>query len=200
GQGQLLLDLAWYGFNDPIGADKFIKDGLVYDSNVRVYKKDLAQMDGKFDVIMLHHSFEHMPEPDAVMPEIKRLLNENGTVLVRMPIIGTYAWNNYRQNWVALDAPRHLIIYTMKAFEILCTRHGFKITRKIFDSSEFQFIGSEQYMRNIPIYNDSRSYYVNAKNSIFTKSDVRSFKKKTKKLNTEQNGDSVCLYLSKIRE
>ncbi|GAI79538.1 unnamed protein product, partial [marine sediment metagenome] len=45
---------------------------------------------------------------------------------------------------------------------------GFKITRVLFDSSEYQFIGSEQFKNNIFLRSEN-SYFNNPEKSIFTK-------------------------------
>jgi hypothetical protein len=72
--------------------------------------------------------------------------------------------------------------------EILAQKIDFKIKEIIYDSTEFQFWGSEQYKRGIPLVSDM-SYAVNRKKSIFSKKQIREFKKLTKKFNLKEIGN-----------
>ena len=45
---------------------------------MRVERKPLEELDGSFDVIMLHHSFEHMPDPVSTLRALKRLCAPGG--------------------------------------------------------------------------------------------------------------------------
>ena len=46
--------------------------------------------------------------------------------MIRIPVMGTKAWNIYRENWFSLDAPRHLHIQTLESMEILSSKTGLK--------------------------------------------------------------------------
>jgi len=52
----------------------------------------------------------------------------------------------------------------------------------IFDSTEFQFWGSKQYKRDIPLMAEN-SYSVDPKKSIFIKKQMKESKKMAKELN-----------------
>ena len=47
------------------------------------------------------------------------LLNKDGVLLVRVPLSSSWAWEHYRENWVQLDAPRHLYLHSVKSMEVL---------------------------------------------------------------------------------
>jgi SAM-dependent methyltransferase len=66
GAGHFLLELRKQGFQKLVGADPFISSTIRYPNGVTVYKRLLEELHGAFDLIMLHHSFEHMPQPQAV--------------------------------------------------------------------------------------------------------------------------------------
>lgn len=109
---------------------------------------------------MMHHVLEHM---DRQIEELKfcyGLLKPKGCLLVRIPIANK-AWEIFRENWLPLDAPRHFFIHTLKSFNILAEKTGFKIKKTIFDSTDFQFLGSKLYQKDIPLHpndNESVSY------------------------------------------
>lgn len=198
GAGQLLLDMNNIGFSDTLGIDPFLDHDLNYGSGTRILKKELSEITGVFDLIMFHHSFEHMPDPLDALGDANRLVPLGGKVLIRIPIAGTYAWKTFRTDWVQLDAPRHLFLHTNKSMEILAAECGFKIEHIVHDSSAFQFWGSIQYQRGIPL-KDERSYGLNPKQPIFSRAEIDEFEKKAIELNQLQDGDQACFYLRKTK-
>lgn len=195
GAGHLLLSLRSIGFSNLIGVDPFIEKNIFYENGVQIFKKSLSALTGQFDFIMLHHSFEHLPEPLVVCRKLKRLLAPNGQILIRIPLVSSLAWKKYGVNWVQLDAPRHLFLHTLKSLEILAHQADLHVTKIIFDSTAFQFWGSEQYLKNIAL-RDKISYAQNPQQSIFSKKQIRSFTVQAATLNKNQTGDSACFYFS----
>ena len=65
--------------------------------------------------------------------------------------MNTYAWNTYNTDWMSLDAPRHLIIHTVKSIQLLCDMAGFKLDGVVFDSTEDGLVGSEQYKKDVAL-------------------------------------------------
>lgn len=196
GHGRLIFELYWYGFNDLMGVDPYIEREIEYPNGVKVLKSDLSTFERSFDVIMLHHSLEHMDEPLLVLQRIGKLLNKDGRILIRLPVVSSYAWQHYGVHWVQLDAPRHFFLFSLTSFELLAKQAGLSIEETVFDSSEFQFFGSEQNSKDIPLL-DQRSYAVNPRSSIFSEEDMQAFREKAARLNEEKKGDQVCMYLKK---
>ena len=195
GAGQLLLTLRAYGFKKLIGIDPYIGKELNYDG-LKILKKTIDQVDDQFDFIMLHHSLEHMDDQHKVIKKLNKILKPKGELLVRIPLVSSFAWDRYKENWVDLDAPRHFYLHTVKSFDLVAKNAGFFIDRMIFDSTDFQFWGSEQYQNNISL-RDSNSYAHNPKSSIFTKKQIKSYRKMASKLNEEKRGDQACFFLRK---
>lgn len=102
----------------------------------------------------------------------------------------------YGTNWVQLDAPRHLFLHTNQSLQILSDKTGFKIADVVFDSTELQFWGSEQYLKDIP-FRDKKSFAENPRKSIFSKKQIASYKKMALELNKSKKGDSANFYLYK---
>ena len=101
------------------------------------------ELEGRFDWVMMHHSFEHVADPRALLASVREMLTSDGRVLIRMPVAGSWAWRNYRADWVQLDAPRHLAIYTADGFRRIAGECGFVLEDIFCDSWAFQFWGSE---------------------------------------------------------
>ena len=196
GTGMFLYGLKSLGFNNLKGIDPFIKEKIKYKNNLQIFKKSIFQIDEKFDLIILNHSFEHMANPFDVISKISKVLNENGVCIIRTPIIDSHSWEIYKENWVQLDAPRHLFIHSFSSLKLITEINGLKISNFINDSDSFQFWGSEQYLKKIPLYSPT-SYLINPSKSIFNKSQIKSFKKKAKNLNKNLKGDQAVYYINK---
>jgi len=126
----------------------------------------------KYIFIIFNHSFEHISDQLQTLIKVHKLLSGDGVCLIRMPIKTEYIWNCYSINWVQIDASRHFFLHTLKSFELLLKKSGMSIQDIVFDSTEFQFWGSEQYKRNIPLL-AGNSYSKNPDKSIFTKKEIK---------------------------
>lgn len=195
GSGSLLLALGRLGFTNLTGVDPFIETDISYGI-VKIYKREVTEMAGTFDLVVLNHSLEHIPDQLRLMRELSRLLRPQGSVLIRTPVAGTFAWKHYGVNWVQLDPPRHLFIHTTRSIQILAGTAGFRIAGTVFDSGAFQFWGSEQYLRDIPL-RAAQSYAMHGSNGIFTPSDIRLFETRAAGLNCNHDGDQARFYLRK---
>lgn len=196
GSGLLLLDLFAAGFYNLLGIDPFIERDLIYYNQLRILKKSINEVEGRWDIIMFHHSFEHMPDPIETLRKVSNLLSKDGYCVIRIPTVSSFAWEHYRENWVQLDAPRHLFLHSIKSVEMLSKKVHLDLEKVVYDSSSFQFWGSEQYMKGIPL-NSERSYGVNPSKSIFSKKDMKQFERTAKNLNREKRGDQAVFYLRK---
>jgi Methyltransferase domain len=136
---------------------------------------------------MMHHTFEHVADPRAVLASVRRLLTPNGKLRVRMPVMGTYAWRAFGSDWVQIDAPRHLALYTVDGFELLARQEGFSIKRLVFDSTGFQFWGSEMVRAGAAhgLGHDGR----------FSRRDLRRWGRRAAVLNRASDGDQAMYVL-----
>lgn len=198
GKGILLHKMKESGFENVLGIDPFIDENIIYKNGLRILKKDFLDLDGRFNFIMFNHSFEHMKNPKEIIQHSNLLLNDNKYLLIRIPVADSYAFENYRENWSSLDAPRHLFLHTKKSINILAENSGFEIKKINYDSRSWQLWGSEQYKKDIPLM-DERSFYINPKKSIFTKDEIDFFERKTIELNKCQEGDQAEFYLQKVK-
>jgi 2-polyprenyl-3-methyl-5-hydroxy-6-metoxy-1,4-benzoquinol methylase len=199
GGGQLLWTLHREGFPNLVGIDPYVPEQrIVEERGIKLIKTTIEGLPQKepFDFIMMNHSFEHMPGPLAVLHALHKLLKTGHFLLIRIPVVA-YAWREYGVNWVQLEAPRHFFLHSTRSMQMLAEKAGFKITEVFYDSTEHQFLGSEQYARDIAI-SDKNSYWVNPGNSIFTKEQVDSFKKKAQELNQKGDGDQAGFCLRRL--
>ena len=193
GNGSLLLNLYKIGFTNLTGIDPFIDKEQQYGS-VNIYKKDIYEMEGKYDFIMLHHAFEHMDEPLKTLLQLKKLLNPGKFILIRIPLMGMYGWKNYGLNWVGLDAPRHIIIHTIKSMQILAEQAGLKMQKIVFDSGPYHLWASEQYKNDVALM-EPNSYMVNKQTPLFTAEQMKQFAEIAEQTNKDEQGDQAAFYL-----
>jgi hypothetical protein len=66
----------------------------------------------------------------------------------------------------------------------------------VYDSIGFQFWGSEQYKKGIPL-NHPESHVRGLKPSLFTKREIAQFSKRAKSLNRLNLGDQAAFYFIK---
>ncbi len=199
GNGDFLLTLEEVGFKNLYGLDPYIDKTKKIGNNILLYKSRLLDHNEnrKYDIITFNHSFEHLTENHfKILQKVKNLLSKNGKCIIRMPTTSSFAWEYYKENWVGLQAPRHIIIYSVRGFEILASNSGFHIDSISYDSTEFSFLASEQYKKNI-VLNSDISFHKNFKKSIFKKEDVLKYRKLAKQLNAKCRGDMICVILRK---
>lgn len=77
---------------------------------------------GTFDVIIAHHSLEHVPEPRTVLLELKRLLKPGGRLVVAVP----YESGRRYHRFDPAEPNHHLYSWNVQTLGNLMTVAGFK--------------------------------------------------------------------------
>lgn len=196
GAGHLLHALRETGFHNLLGIDPFNREDMVYPNGLRIEKRDIFSEQGQWDLVMFHHSFEHLADQQATLQQAFNILKPGGMALIRVPTVSSWAWQEYGVNWVQLDAPRHLYLHSLKSMETLAAQTGFQQEQVIYDSFAFQFWGSKQYEQDIPLH-DPRSWAESPEQSIFTAKQIQVFEQRSRELNAINQGDQAAFYLRK---
>lgn len=196
GSGMLLYALRNAGFSRVMGADPYIDETILYSNGLKILKRSIHEVDGEWDLVMLHHAFEHVPDPLETLRSASRLLAPGGVCLIRIPVASSYAWQRYGTNWVQLDAPRHFFLHTPESMRVLAEQAGLAVERVAYDSYALQFWGSEQYIKDIPLQSE-RSYARDQAHSIFSASEIKAFEAQARELNAAGTGDQAAFYLRK---
>lgn len=194
GNGDILFEFHKHGFKNLEGLDPFLPEtAKAVEFKLERGSIDSIDKNKKYDLIMMHHSFEHMPNQDNVLQNLKPHLNKGGKILIRMPVVNE-AFHLYREHWVQIDAPRHLGIHSEKSFRILADNCGYNVTDVFYDSTDFQFIGSEQNKADISFF-EPDSIKVNKEKSMFTDAQLERYKMKAKEYNKTGKGDQAGFIL-----
>jgi SAM-dependent methyltransferase len=189
GSGSLLIQLNELGFSKLTGIDPFIDGDINYKTGVQILKKNISELDKKFDVIMLHHAFEHMDNPNETFNLFYKFLKPDGRLLIRIPLADSFCWRKYGVSWFQIDAPRHFFIHTVRSISFLAKHHGFDISSIEYDSTERQFYGSEKYIRDKALF----------ENVNFKAKMLNEWKKQADWLNKINDGDQACFVLFKSK-
>ena len=80
----------------------------------------------QFDAITLSHVIEHVHEPEKTLEVIFGLLKPGGVVYLDTPNISSYGARFFKQNWQALDCPRHLTLFNPESLTGLLHDIGFE--------------------------------------------------------------------------
>ncbi len=196
GSGSLIRCLGRNGYSRITGIDPYLERHRVSRGRETIEKLTIEEMSGEWDLIMFHHSLEHMRDPLSALTSALRLLSSGGRCLVRVPTVDSYAWWRYRANWVQLDAPRHFFLFSNAGIELLSKEAGMRVVEITYDSIPFQLWGSEQYEREIPLFS-SESLMVNPLARTFSRSQKKAFKEQTRELNEGRRGDQIAVVLAR---
>jgi SAM-dependent methyltransferase len=195
GGGELALTLRNWGFThvsgiDPhLAADRHIADVLLHRGSL----DDVAE---RCDLLIYNHSFEHIPDPRRELAAALRVLAPGGWLILRMPVAGCHAWCEYGADWIALDAPRHLLLYTVRGLTSLAGQCGLALAGVEFDSTARQFWGSEQNRRGIALHS-AESYRQRPDSGLFTALQIAQWQAQARQLNASGEGDCAAFFLQR---
>lgn len=195
GSGEVLYLLRDVGIRNLVGVDPYTSHEVLEDG-IRILKTTFHELPDsqRFDLIVFNHSLEHIPDQLQTILKVSNMLTENGVCLIRVPLKTERIWNLYGVDWVQIDAPRHFYIHTMRSFNHLAGEAGLIVKDVTFDSTAFQFWGSEQYKRDIPLRAEN-SYAIKPETSIFTPDEIREFSMMAGELNKANQGDQASFRL-----
>ncbi len=196
GSGWLLNQLIEVGFNNLLGVDPYLENDIDYQNGLKIVKKQLGEIEGIWDVIMFHHSFEHIADQQAVLSTVSKLLASGGRCLIRIPIVSSYAWSRYGENWVQIDAPRHFYLHSIESMKVLAENTGYIVESVSYDSTAFQFWGSELYEQNINLVSENGTALSN-RNKYFSKKEIKAFESSARRLNKSGEGDQAAFIIRK---
>lgn len=194
-----LFSLNDLGFKNLYGVGLFIDDADLNNDSVNIIKGTIYELKNlhQFNLIRSSYSLEHISDQYETLRKIHDLLAPDGLCVIAMPVKTETIWKKYGTNWVRIDAPRHLVIHSVTSFRILAKKAGFEITDVIFDSTAFQFWGSEQYTKDIPL-KSANSYKVSPNNSMFSPKMIQHYSREAERLNLESQGDQAIYILKPL--
>lgn len=181
------------GFRRLRGVEPYIPADTTYQG-VPVQRGDLGDVQGRFRLIMFHHSFEHVADPLETLRQVRERLVPDGRLLIRTPIVGGHFWREYGTDWVELDAPRHIVVLSQTGLDRLAARAGFEVTETVWETGDWEFVGSEQYRRDIGMY-EPASWFVDPNNGAFDAATVKGYRVEARRLNAAGDAGRAAVWL-----
>ncbi len=103
---------------------------------------------GHFDYIRSNHSFEHVPNPNEVMRELRRLIKPDGLLHIGVPNIDSLNGRLFGKYWWYLGAPVHTFGYSVETLTRMAAKHGFERVRTQYNGDFSGVVGSLQIFLN----------------------------------------------------
>jgi SAM-dependent methyltransferase len=196
GSGRLLKRLRQAGFTRLVGCDPFLSAPIEQPPELTIHACSIEALvpreAGRFDLVMFHHSLEHMPEPLAPLRAAAALLTPSGRCLVGIPVASSEAWHAYGIDWVELDPPRHFFLHTTRSFAVVARAAGLRVDQVEQDGGSFEFWGSELYRRGMTLMGpDGR---VRHPRDVFTTEECEAFERRAVRANADGRGGRALFF------
>ena len=91
--------------------------------------QDQSFPEAHFDAITMNHVIEHLHDPGDALQRCYKLLKPGGYLSVVTPNLNSCGHQYFGADWLALDPPRHLVLFTEKSLKNLLEKHGFTVAR-----------------------------------------------------------------------
>ena len=196
GGGGLLFRLRDLGFRSLTGIDPYCSEEI--DSpHLRIFRGPLEQLvEGKFDLVMFHHSFEHVPNPREVLQSARSVLTDRGVCLIRLPIASRGPWRIYGTDWAELDAPRHFFLHTEFSMSRLAHDAGLYLAHIDYEPEPFSYGASEMYRRGISLYSKDQGRMLSWQEA-FSPEEIARFEEMARTYNVPGWAGRAAFYLTR---
>ena len=109
----------------------------------------MADRNEKFDAVVMSHVIEHVHDPRKMIEDAYKLLKPGGQLVLITPNIESFSKFIFGSNWLALDPPRHLVIFNMRSLKKLMSSVGFNtVADTSIRFSDGAMIASLSILRN----------------------------------------------------
>jgi 2-polyprenyl-3-methyl-5-hydroxy-6-metoxy-1,4-benzoquinol methylase len=151
GSGAMLLRMQQRGWQvegvdfDPLAVAQARGLGL------RVGMGDILKMSlpaSIYDVVIMSHVIEHVPDARSLLRECWRLLRPRGRLVIVTPNVKSMSHRLFGRYWRGLEPPRHLQLFATAPLERLCREAGLEIetNRSTGRDARGMFMASTQLM------------------------------------------------------
>jgi SAM-dependent methyltransferase len=127
--GAFLKALGKMGYQRLEGVDRSPALGESFRGTaIRYHASDLESgfgVDGRFSAIFMNYVIEHFADPEAILRRCRERLEPGGRVAMLTPNAESLCSSFWGRYWSGLHAPRHTMIFTPRALELLAKKTGF---------------------------------------------------------------------------
>lgn len=192
GAGSYVRDLISVGFVNSHGIDPFIRQDIIYPNGATIKKLYIDDVEETYDIILSHHSLEHVPDPLGTLKAIRnKLAPRDGICILTVPVAEDL-YRRYRENCYLIQAPQHFFLFSIDSVLMLIEQAGLS-TERIMREAETNlewFKTSELWSQNV-----SSNEPVFEHDMILTKEKVVEFKNEIGRMKNEKIGDNVVFII-----
>lgn len=115
-----------------------------------IYPDLTKELKEKFPIITAWHVVEHIHDLIDTIRALRKLLHEDGKLLIAVPNSASFDAQYYKAYWAGYDVPRHLYHFTPETMQSLATKTKLKIQEIIPMKLDAFYVSllSEKYMGN----------------------------------------------------
>ena len=106
-----------------------VAQGRVAQAHGGPLTETVQDMEGRFDVITMHHYLEHTTEPEAEIAAARRALAPGGILVIEVPDPESKFGRLMKSYWWQWLQPQHLHLFPASAMTEMLGRNGFRPVR-----------------------------------------------------------------------
>ncbi|MCD6565599.1 MAG: class I SAM-dependent methyltransferase [Bacteroidales bacterium] len=101
---------------------------LARDKGLQVVTGTLNDFNSQeqFDLVLLSHVLEHLPDPLADIQHIHQILKPKGKLIIAVPNVNALERKIFNKYWDGWDVPRHIHHFNPKSLRFLLRKAGFE--------------------------------------------------------------------------
>ncbi|WP_299883621.1 class I SAM-dependent methyltransferase [uncultured Lacinutrix sp.] len=150
--------------------DKARKIANVLTGNLVYSPEKISKLKEKsFDVITLWHVLEHLPNLEEQLSILKKLLKDNGTLIIAVPNYKSFDAKYYKNFWAAFDVPRHLWHFSQKSISNLFAKQNMNVVKTkpmLFDAFYVSLLSEKYKSKSM---NPLKAFYIGIKSNLKAK-------------------------------
>lgn len=161
GAGRLLMEMRRVGWRIE-GVEWDARAAIVARqvSGCHVYNGDFRAITlplGSYNLVVLHHVFEHLADPIGALRRCAALLAPGGQIMLCYPNPESLGARFFRAAYMHWDAPRHLVLPPYQALDSLARQAGLRLlaARTLSRRAEYDFLQSRAYRKGQRIVNEN---------------------------------------------
>ena len=129
----------------------------VAEKNAGIKEKDISALatfeNESFDAITMWHVLEHVYNLADEWQTLRRLLKNDGRLVIAVPNCASLDAKHYMEFWAAYDVPRHLWHFTPDTIQQFASKHGFIMSERHpmpFDAFYVSMLTERHMNRSFP--------------------------------------------------
>ena len=95
--------------------------------------EELPFSDNSFDVVIIKHIVEHLPNPEKAITEIGRIIAPNGILILATPNLDSLLKPWKGKKWIGYQDPTHIALHPPATWLNWIQKSGFSLTRVFAD-------------------------------------------------------------------